>query len=212
VSIILVFTLIFTINVGVFAKSSKEIKIDEKAKVHFIDKDGKVYNSDLDVEFFVKLSKDGYASTTKKNKSNDDFSTHYIPVDDGAIRITDTIYRSYTNSDVNFVIDVAIGTLFPLSWARLGGLIKYVGSGTTVAETTWKGAALSASVATAINRATAWAHAEPTYNEMYQYKTWSTYWNAYLIYDVLIRHSDSNYNNVIDVEFWQSGMDGYGLY
>lgn len=197
--------LVLTSSVGVYAKSPEKNK---DSKVYFINENGELESSNINMDFFITLSKEGNVLTSEPDIIN----INTIPIDGSAIRITDSIYRSITNENYNVVIDIAIGTLFSVSWAKFAGLLRNMGTGALITENTWTGSLASASIATAISRATDWVHVDPTYIEFYQYKQWSDYWNAYLIYDVMIRYSDPNFQYVEDVTYWNSGMQSVGMY
>lgn len=202
ICILLIFILLFTTISGVFADSlhsaNKSNKID-KPKVYLIDENGKLKKSDKGIEFFIKLSKEGQATSVNSSNTVIPYS---VPIEPGAIKITESVYRSFTNSDVNNAIDILIGTVFGVAWAKYGGLLIKLGLGTTITENLWINSFAATATIKAINRALNWAHAEPTYSEAYQYKTWSDYYNAYMIYQVIIFYEDSNYSNPLEVNYW----------
>ncbi|OEF99311.1 hypothetical protein BHF71_01595 [Vulcanibacillus modesticaldus] len=203
VSILLLFSLIFTLSNNVLAKNPHLIIKKNNAKVFFIDKDGNFIRSSKSIDFFLNLSKEGVADA---NDVENEFSINAVVIDGSAIRITDSVFREITNEDLNVVVSVIAGTVFNMSWAKLGGYLKKAQTLEYIAEATWKGSFAAASAAVIYDLLLD-AGIDPTYIEYYQYKQWSDYWGAYIVYDVMIRYEDSNFNNPIEVQYWESGME-----
>ncbi len=179
-------------------QEAKKDEINSIPKVYSLDKDGKRVAENIPIEAFVDLSANGTAILSANNTNEGGATPYKIPDpgEDTAIRVTDVYKGSFSNNDVNFVINTAIGAIFGMAWTKLGGLLLDLGYSTIISESAWRGQILSSTAGTALADALSFAQVKPTYFTVYQYKAYSTYWRCYVLYQATTYYgNDSTYTN-----------------
>ena len=131
-------------------------------------------------------------------------NTRMIPtVDDNSIRITDVVTRTVTKEQISNTIGDAVGIIFNYAWGKHSGKLFDVITKGKISSNSWFGAILSTQISKGISSGLDHINYSPAAAKLYQYKTWSNYYNQYLVYQVVIFYYDSSCTSVEGVDYWE---------